>query len=165
MLFEFEPFQVDIDVERTQRFYEKAQSVQEGCSCDGCRNFVYAVDSLPETVKTFLAKLGVDIRKICECCVNCTNTDGTLLYGGFFHVCGSLKKGLSAWEKDEENIAYWNGKRAFFVSPDFQVSFREDTALLEDDFPMPALQVDILANIPWVLHERNPYKSITYEEV
>ncbi len=40
MIFEFGKYKVDIDVEKTKQFYEKAETVDEGCSCDGARTLV-----------------------------------------------------------------------------------------------------------------------------
>ena len=90
MVFEFGSYKADIDVEKTRHFYKNAESVSKRCSCDGCTNFEEAVAVLPQSVIKFFADLGIDMRKVCECYVNITNDNGTLLYGGFYHVCGTL---------------------------------------------------------------------------
>lgn len=72
------------------------------CSCDACRNFENAVDALPKTIGTFFAMLGVDMKKACEVYLNCTNQDGMVLDGGFYHVCGKVLEGKSAWVKECE---------------------------------------------------------------
>ena len=156
MLFEFNQFCIDIDVASTKDFYEKAKFITDSCSCDGCMNFAHAVENLPEIIKEFFSKIGIDMKKICECYVNCTNTDGTLLYGGFYHVCGTMQRGQSAWVKCSETTAYWNEKFTYLLSPNFQISFQNEIHLLEDNFPLPVLQLEILANIPWVLQKSNP---------
>lgn len=157
MIFEFGQYKVDIDVCKTQNFYENAAFVSEGCSCDGCQNFEKAVAALPQVVQSFFTQLGIDMGKICECYVNCVNEDGTLLYGGFYHVCGVILSGDSAWIKIDENTAYWETENAFRVSRNFCVCFQESVDLLEEDFPQPAIQLEILADIPWVLEKENSY--------
>ncbi len=42
------------------------------------------------TKDKFSTDIGVDMRKACECYVN---DDGTLFYGGFYHLCGILSEG------------------------------------------------------------------------
>lgn len=43
------------------------------------------------------------------------------------------------------------------ASGKFLVSFNNDISLLEKFFPTPVIQMDIEANIPWVLKEKNSY--------
>lgn len=157
MLFEVGQYRVDVEVEKTKQFYQNADAVSKSCSCDGCRNFEKAVDTLPPFVTAFFADLGIDMKKACECYVNCAGQDGLLLYGGFYHVCGTLLDGQGAWQEISENTFYWNNDAAFCISPDFNIAFQEDIALLEQDFPLPVLQLEFLAKIPWVLKKDNPY--------
>ena len=159
MLFDLEQFQIDIDVEKTRTFYKDADAVSKGCSCGGCRNYEKAVDVLPDEVTHFFNELGVDMKKVCEVYVNCGNPDGTLLYGGFYHLCGELLEGKSAWvsESDSSSISHWEKEKAFHITDSFYVSFHNSCSLLEDGFPLPALQLEISANVPWVLPENNTY--------
>ena len=142
MVFQFGQYEVDIDVQRTKEFYSQAESVGETCPCDGCKNFECAVDALPKSVLTFFY---------------CKNEDGSLLYGGFYHACGVARKGDSAWVKVNENLAYWENTLTFSISPNFHVSVRDKADLLEEGFPMRVIQLDILANIPWMLDTENTY--------
>ena len=157
MVFEFGSYKADIDVEKTRHFYKNAESVSKRCSCDGCTNFEEAVAVLPQSVIKFFADLGIDMRKVCECYVNITNDTGTLLYGGFYHVCGTLLDGESAWKKINDSTAYWDDGAAVSVSPNFRVSFQEDISLLETGFPLPVIQLEFSASIPWVLEKKNTY--------
>lgn len=157
MIVEFGQYKVDIDIEKTKHFYENAELVSKACSCDGCLNFEKAVGILPKSVREFFVNLGIDMRKVCECYVNCTNDDEMLSYGGFYHVCGTLLDGENAWKKISDSQAYWNDEVTFSVSPDFHISFQKDIDLLETDFPLPVIQLDFTANIPWVLKKKNTY--------
>lgn len=162
MIFEFGQYKVDIDIPKTKLFYEKSELVSAGCFCDGCRNFESAVDMLPQSIKPFFLKLGIDMKKICECYVNCTNEDGTIFYGGFYHICGTLLSGSSAWVPTSKTTAHWEPDLTFSISPDFHISFQDSVDLLEKDFPLPAIQLEISANIPWVLNKENPYLKTEY---
>lgn len=157
MLFEFGPCRVDIDVAKTKQFYKNADTVSKSCLCDGCRNFERAVDTLPSIVTAFFADLGIDMRKVRECYVNFADDDGMLFYGGFYHICGTLLDGDSAWKKMNNKLCCWDDKAAFCISPGFHVSFQRDIALLEKDFPLPALQLEFTAKLPWVLEKSNTY--------
>jgi hypothetical protein len=145
MIFSYPQFTIDIDVDKTQTYYDSAPLVSENCVCSGCRNYEMAVDSLPKPVKSFFSRLGVDMKKICEAYVNCTNADDTVFYGGFYHVCGKLVSGDSTEE--------------FPLTDEFSVSLREECDLLDEDFPLPAIQLEISADIPWVLDEANTYEK------
>ncbi len=70
MIFEFGRYKVDVDVEKTKHFYENAQTVSKGCSCDGCQNFEQAAVILPQSVRRFFTNLGVDVRKVSEFSAN-----------------------------------------------------------------------------------------------
>ena len=113
MIFPFGNYTVEIDVEKTRRTYQRLPLITQRCSCDGCRNFEKAVDGLPEAVRTFFDDLGIDLKRIVECYVNCKNDDGTLLYGGFCHVCGKLLEGKSAWVSVSETHSYYNTALAY----------------------------------------------------
>ena len=63
-------------------------------------------------------------------------------YGGFYHLCGTLKKG-GGFEP---------------VADGFDVGFTEEISLPEDELPLPAIQMEIdFHGIPWLLDEENPY--------
>lgn len=158
MVVKFGQYIIDLDIEKTKYFYENAEPVSKGCSCDGCLNFEKAIDVLPQTVREFFANLGVDMSKVCECYVNCTNEDGTLSYGGFYHICGTLLDGESAWKKISDTTSCWDESATFSVSSNFHISVQKDIALLEADFPLPAIQLEFSANIPWVLEKENTYR-------
>ncbi len=156
MIFEFGQYKVDIDVEKTKQFYGGAQSVSSQCSCDNCHNFEKAVDGFSPTVKEVFFNIGVDMKKVCECYVMDDNYDtATSLYGGFYHVCGTLVEGESVWKKTGDNTAHLNDEKMFSVEPGFKISFWEEINLLEDDFPLPVIELEFMAEIPWVLEKEN----------
>lgn len=150
MIFEFGHQKVDIDVERTRQFYHGATEIS--CTCDGCVNFVKAVDVPPAPVKTFFDDLGIDLKKAAEIYIGYQNDDGSLLYLGFCHVCGIILDGDSFW-----GVLAQKGNDPFRVSPNFMVHFHNDISLLERNFPKPVIQLEFDARIPWVLDKPCDY--------
>jgi len=135
MIFEFSKYKLDVDADKTRAFYQRKYTPAE-CSCAGCRNFREAVGILPREVKSFFDNLGIDMKKMREVYTFNANDDNTVSYGGFTHICGKILAADSEW------IA---------ITPDFKISFQEDCDLPEDVFPLPAVQLEIWADIPWVL--------------
>lgn len=161
MEFRFGPYALDIDIQKTRLFYQKANNVSVDCSCASCRNFEKAVEILPDEIKYFFDSLGINMKKPAEVYASMVNDDGLVSYGGFYHLCGRLLSGESAWvtikSSKKARTSYWDTSKTYSVSKDLHVSFQEDCALVEDGFPEPVLQMEIEANIPWVLEEPNPY--------
>lgn len=157
MIFEFGQYIIDIDTEKTKLFYNTYRNITEGCSCPGCRNYVAAVATLPPEVVGVFTNLGVDMKKVCEVYVCCTSIDKTLLYGGFYHICGNMLSGKSVWVSTAPSMSHQEESRVFRITNDFCISFQNECHCLESNFPQPVLQMEISANIPWVLVEENTY--------
>lgn len=157
MVVELGQYQLDIDVDKTREAYKAMRNLTEGCSCQGCRNYEKAVEVLPKEVWDFFDMLGIDMKKVTEVYVNTANLDGTLFYGGFYHLCGQMLAGKSAWVPSGASMAYYDWAGAYEITKEFSVSFQEDCHLLEDGFPFPVLQMEFTANIPFVLDEKNSW--------
>ena len=157
MLFEFGNYILDIDVDKTREFYIHAQNITADCDCQGCRNYVKWAEELSAEPKYTLENMGVLLEKTPEVYVNCSNEDGTLYYGGFYHVCGKIVRGKNPWMTITENSRTFDEGTFVSLADGFRVSFTEDIDLLEENFPTPAIQMEILANIPFVLSERCDY--------
>ena len=151
MIFTFGNYVIDADTEKTRGIYRTLPLISQSCSCDGCRNFEQAVDVLPEPVLAFFRTLGIDPKKMTECYVNCQNADGTLFYGGFCHLCGTLIQGESAWGKTSEASSRCDADLMYHIDDHFCVSFGEACDLVEVQFEAPVLQIEFQADIPWVL--------------
>ena len=61
-------YRLAVDVEKTRAYYAAHPLPWVTCTCGGCRNFVQAVNLLPEEVKAFFDRLGVDPEKPAETC-------------------------------------------------------------------------------------------------
>ena len=157
MIIQTPKFTIDIDTEKTKAYYNTAALISEGCDCSGCRNYEKAMDTISDEVKSFFAQLGVDMKKASEVYVNCPNADGTTLYGGWYHVCGKMISGESAWSPAESEFMRWDEEKMYLIVDNFGVSASDSCLMLDNDFPRPVVQIEIHADIPWVLEEKNDY--------
>ncbi len=73
MIFDFGSLRVEIDVHKTRAFYDLAPIITDGCLCDGCRNYILAMDRFPLPVKEFFSKTGIDAKKAAGYWVGFTN--------------------------------------------------------------------------------------------
>ena len=144
MIFEFGHQKVDIDVERTRQFY-----LEDGlldCPCDDCVNYVNAVDKLPEPVKVFFDNLGVNIKNPAEISTLCAVSEKTVVYHGFYYVCGNVLDNDNLGEEfDEDDESY------YAIAPHFWAYFLRKFALPEDQLPKPLIWLEFTGRIPWVL--------------
>lgn len=134
MMLDFENFSVEIDAEATRQAYEGVHRVGEGCDCAGCRNFALAIgDGLGEGGRRFFASVGIDDpAQAIGLSVYFTQKDGTLCYGAWYHLFGSR----------------------------LDVSFRDGDGIIGRDAAFgdaAIVQMDLYADVPWVLDEPNPY--------
>ena len=157
MLFELGDYILDIDVERTRAFYGQAKAITDGCNCQGCRNYAAWVETLSEEPKYILERMGVQLEKTPEVYVNCPNDDHTLFYGGFYHLCGRIVHGKEPWRQVAEDGRTFDEDAFISLAKNYMVAFTEDIALLEKGFPTPVIQMEIMANIPFVLPEKCDY--------
>ena len=159
MIFEFLGYVLDIDVDKTRAYYD-ATPFDRLSPCDGFRNYEKAMDLMPQWVISFFAQLGIEAKKPCEVFARHTNMDNSVACDGWYHVCGKMISGESAIVSVNPEVAYLDVEKTFAVADDFRAYFQEKCYFLPEDFPLPALQLEIIANIPWVLEKRNPYSMI-----
>lgn len=138
--FELGAYELDVDVGRTRAFCDRDAGI--ACACDGCRNYQKAAAAFPAAVRDFLESLGLAPEKPAEVYVNCAEAEGMRLsYGGFYHLCGVIRRG--------EGVVR--------LAEGYRVWFRSECDLIADDFPRPAVQMEIDFHVPWVLDEENTY--------
>lgn len=147
--------QLDIDPERTAAFYAQASGIS--CGCDGCRNYAKAAENLPAPVQELFQRLGIDPRKPAEVYVNYAPTKDTVFYGGFYHICGTVRKGRSPWIKIDDRHSAFDGACRVHLSEYCSVFINDQIHLLEKGFPTPVLQLEIDFTLPWVLPIPNTY--------
>lgn len=155
MIFDIGIYQLDIDAEKTKLFYTNADGI--GCDCDGCRNYAQAVKSLPSPVLQFFHQFGIDPEKPAEVYANYAPSKDTVHYGGFYHVCGTILAGTEPWVYVDPNCYHLDDQYQIQLSNDHSVYITQQIHLLENGFPQPVIQIEIVFIMPWVLNEPNPY--------
>lgn len=162
MIYKFGEQLLDIDVEKTRCFYENSANITQGCSCDGCCNYEKATEYFPIEVKNFFEKLGVDMKKAAEVIAYVSEHDKRdVYYGGFYHVCGSIVSEDNLWKCEEISndisIYHLDEDEMFTIAENYRIGFSSGCTLLEEGFPLPAIQIEILFTCPWVLSKENKY--------
>ena len=160
MTLDFENFSVEIDAEATRRAYEGVHRVGEGCDCAGCRNFALAIgDGLGEGGRRFFASVGIDDpAQATESYVNFVQRDGTLCYGGWYHLFGRIERRVDT--VPDVTTAEWGEASVLHVGSRLDVSFRDGDGIIGRDAAFgdaAIVQMDLYADVPWVLDEPNPY--------
>ena len=160
MTLDFENFSVEIDAEATRQAYEGVHRVGEGCDCAGCRNFALAIgDGLGEGGRRFFASVGIDDpAQAIGLSVYFTQKDGTLCYGAWYHLFGRIERRVDT--VPDVTTAEWGEASVLHVGSRLDVYFRDGDGIIGRDaaFGNAAIvQMDLYADVPWVLDEPNPY--------
>jgi hypothetical protein len=145
---------VEVDESRTKDFYSNYHEISRDCSCQGCRNYVSSCTQYSEEVKQFFQWFGIDATKEAEVYVCAKNDDGTILYGGFYHVVGTLISGEDYWHQDGKENSY---AEPYKLNDNFSYGFTKGNALVPEGFPEPILQLEFMASLPWILEEECRY--------
>lgn len=158
MNIQFGNYLLDIDVEKTKEFYKTAETITQGCDCSGCCNYEKAKHKFPIEVLHFFDKIGVDITKAAEIIPYASENDKkSILYGGFYHICGTLLSDTVLWNTTDSECFHLNEGKMYEVANGYKIGFRSECDLLEDNFPLPAIQMEISFTCPWVLETENIY--------
>ena len=157
MILEIGTYTLDIDIEKNKLFYKNAAQITDGCSCDGCCNYMIATEIFPKEVKDFFDNLGIDSKKAAEIITWCSeNNAKSMFYGGFYHLCGELLSGNNCWKDSGE----MNEDELYSIVEGYSVGFSSEVSLPEDNFPFPIIQMEInFHNVPWLLKKENHYRQ------
>lgn len=98
-----------------------------------------------------MEKVGIRLEKPAEVFVNGDNADGSVFYGGFYHLCGRILEGDRGSRNDSDGACAIDELCFTELGKDFWAAFTENIALLEEGFPEPVIQMEIMADIPWLL--------------
>ena len=155
MVFEQGVYVIEHDPERTGDFYARKPGTT--CDCSGCRNFRAALGKMSVEMRGFLEQFGIDPAKPAEMTPLCAVGKEELCYDGFYHFCGEIREGLEPFVQVGEKSFQLDPRYQISVGVEEQVWFSADCHLLEPDFPLPAVQIGVYFNLPWVLEEENDY--------
>lgn len=136
---------LDIDAEKTKKYYDSI-TVEEGCNCAYCRNYIKNCKSFSKEVLDFYAVLGIDPQKEGEFMEFETDTDKHL-YMGFYHLVGEIV------EKPDVNSSKWDDVNIVEIN-NVEFTFTDELDLVPDDFPRPVIQLEFEVMLPWVLEEK-----------
>ncbi len=145
------PYTLDVNADRNRAFYRKMLPITGNCSCAGCRNYAAYAKRLPAELADFFSALGVDPAKPFDAFMNGPHPDGTIYYGGIYHLCGAC---LSPALKDENALT---DADSHWVNETCRVVFVPVTAPPPEGFPEPLLQMELHVNVPWLLDEPNDF--------
>ena len=149
-------YELNVDVERTRRFYQENGGIT--CDCSGCRNFNLAVSQLSDTVQDFFRQFGIDPTKPAEISAVYAPSDDSIFYDGFYHISGTILSGTDPWIQIGEKHFTLDQQYLIKLDDENTVFFSGDVHLLEENFPTPAFQIEIQFTLPWVLPEPNSYQ-------
>jgi hypothetical protein len=132
---------LEVDVEKTREFYNKGT---EMCNCLYCNNFVEACKHWDASVASIFNSTGINPAMPGHLSVYSTMEDGKHDYIGNYHLVGTVLEGelctTSNW-KDTNTVQIKN----------FTFGFSTELDFVPKGFPTPVLQLEFVANIPWVL--------------
>lgn len=161
MLFHFGQFEINTDVDKNRAIYKELPLISDNCQCTGCINYQKAIVTSPKEVISFFKALGMNIQKPSEMSVYCSEENGKkLFYGGFYHLTGKIIAGKSAWRslEDGTDSLWWDISRTHALTEDFRISFQSNCSLVEREFTVPTIQMEVEFHVPWVLEEENQYR-------
>ena len=156
MRFKIGICEMDVDIDRTSRFYQEHGGI--ACDCDGCRNYARAVSQLPDAVQDFLRQFGIDPAKPAEISAVYAPSHDSVFYDGFYHISGTILTGADPWIQIDEKQFALDQQYLIKLDDENTVFFTGDVHLLEKNFPTPAFQIEIQFTLPWVLPEPNSYQ-------
>ena len=76
MILEIGKYKIHIDVDKNKEFYKNAEWITDGCSCDGCNNYIFATKTFPKWKWIFIMCHGFWKKEIY---IKMTETDKNLL--------------------------------------------------------------------------------------
>jgi hypothetical protein len=152
----FGRWELNFDPELTRQAYAAISiGSPEECGCDPCLNFaaarpqIYGIEVL-ELFKT----LGISPDREVEIYHMCRMQSGRHLYGGWFHLVGSIVSGADAAKRVAENIWQPDLEK---IDEYFQLGFSSRVALIQASFKnLPIVQLEFIAELPWVLNSPQP---------
>jgi hypothetical protein len=136
---------IDVDVEKTKEYYNRI-TVEKGCNCIYCRNYIKCCETFPKEVLEFYKMLGIDPKKEGEF-MEFGIEDDKHLYMCFYHFVGRIVKRAS------DKIRTWDDLNIIEVN-DTEFTFTNNLDLVPEEFPKPVLQLEFAVKLPWLLEEK-----------
>lgn len=152
----FGRWRISCDAETTRRAYASvATGRPEECACQPCLNFAAARGQIyPLQVLTLFEKLGIPPSRGAEVYHMARLSSRKHLYGGWFHLVGSILSGGDVRNQIRENL--WR-EETEEVSENFSLGFSFRLVFVRGAFAgLPLVQLEFTAKVPWVLQATEP---------
>lgn len=152
----FGRWELEVDPEATRKAYANVpKGAPEKCPCEPCKNFIAARERVyPAEVLVLFDKLGILFSREAEVYHMARLQSGKHLYGGWFHLVGSILSGAGAAKQVAENV--WRPDLEK-VTEYFRIGFSSRTQLLRKPFEEKTIvQVEFTVNVPWVISSSEP---------
>ncbi|SKA79274.1 hypothetical protein SAMN05443428_10327 [Caloramator quimbayensis] len=131
-----------IDAEKTKEYYDSI-TVEEGCGCDYCRNYIKNCKTFSKEVMDFYTMLGIDPEKEGEFMEFEANA-GKHLYMGFYHLIGEIVK------RPNNGADKWDNANIIKIG-NVKFTFTDKLDLVPDNLPKPVMQLEFEVMLPWIL--------------
>jgi hypothetical protein len=151
-MVEFGRWRLRCDPEATRRAYAGVPvGAPESCGCTPCRNFAAAREwAYPAEALALFESLGISPDREAEVYHLARVSPGWHKYGGVLHLVGAMEAGEDALRPDGAvDLEAVDGR--------FSLGFTAQAALVPPSFEgLPLVQLEFLADVPWVLAEPEP---------
>lgn len=145
-------YQLEIDVEKTRQYYaKKAMYDGERCSCQGCRNFVRAVGSMPKAVSDFCEQFGIDVEEPVNISTFPCTRDGRFSYNLTYECCGKIVSEEARFIRNPGGTRLMTEK--YHINEEFYVWFEVSEFVIDPKCPHPILTIEMIGFLPFVLDE------------
>lgn len=135
------PWLIETDREATTLAYQEQPLITEQCACTYCRNYAAAYTQLPTALLQLFDQLGINPLKEAEVCDLEVDIDrASHLYTAAYHCVGRIVETLTTPKVLEIETA--------------EILLTTNVYLVPDNFPRPVVQLELFANLPWILGER-----------
>jgi len=139
-----------IDAVKTKEYYDSI-TVEEGCNCDYCKNYIKNCKEFSQEVLYFYNMLGIDPQKEGEFMEYYKPDTDKHLYMGFYHLVGEIVKRPSL------GTGKWDAPNVIKVC-NVEFTFTNELALVPKNFPKPVIQLEFEVELPWLL-EKKPFRT------
>lgn len=151
MIIELGSYKLDVDVERTRTANSSLKATNQVCQCDVCQNFAPSISSVDPLILDFFDRLGLDPKNASEVMQYGYVENGEMQCGAFFHIVGKIIESTPISNKKNQNINPFNTETEIILSEKFSVGFSNDCHLVPEEFPEPYFQMNLMAQLPWVM--------------
>lgn len=132
---------IEVNADKTREYYNNNLKV---CSCLYCNNFVEASKFFKTSVLDVFRKLAINPEKPAHLSEFPTEEDRIRTYMGNYHLVGEVLGGELC------TFSNFNETNTIKIE-NFTFGFSGDLEFVPEDFSSPIVQLNFVAEIPWVL--------------